>query len=68
MKTQNDKVDELAKLVTPLFKWLKENTNPHSTIIVTDTGADIEMILTIRGNIFTRNDENSNSNTNAGGS
>ncbi|MGQ3662100.1 hypothetical protein [Citrobacter braakii] len=25
----------------PLIKWLAENVNPHSTVIVTSTGAEL---------------------------
>lgn len=33
--------EELQGLVKPLMKWLAENKNPHTSIIITSTDAEV---------------------------
>ncbi|AKH08303.1 hypothetical protein D3T74_21840 [Salmonella enterica subsp. enterica] len=34
-------VDAFADAAEPLIKWLNENANPHSQVVVTSTGAEL---------------------------
>ncbi len=36
-----EQVEEFKQLSKPLIKWLNENTNPHTKIIIETTGAEV---------------------------
>lgn len=49
MKTQEEKIKEFETLAKPLMEWLDTNYNPHTTIILTSSDAELvqgEMAIT----------------------
>ena len=46
-----DKIEQFAELVKPIQKWMLENYNPHSKIIIESTGATVttdEMFIPLK--------------------
>lgn len=46
-----DKIEQFAELVKPVQKWMLENYNPHSKVIIESTGATVttdEMFIPLK--------------------
>ena len=39
--TKEEKQKQFEEVCMPVIKWLSENTNPHTTIIITNNNAEL---------------------------
>lgn len=52
MITTPAKLQELEQLTRPLMKWLNDNYNPHVSVCVTPTSAELSLGMLSTGQIL----------------